>query len=391
MSLLKQILVDRLGRRRDLYAWRNDQPPLEVKPGARVCLLHLDGRLGDAVINSAIASAFERHHPSMELWIGTTPAYLDYWSSHPFVKRAVTLRPTAQRSGVFRFKEIGTLARPFKGVFDIVVYFDPFVQLDTFYLLDLLQAKSVVGFSKPHYQLFDYSLPDRQFDIEKEHITARIERLLRLFGISSPYREFPNHVPTTPESDAKAEELMTGSNASGSRILFNAYGGGADKTFNGESIQRILGMLFAQQPDLTVFLSLPLDHGKIDGFERGSLEIYGGRVKILYPARELSVLFSCVRKVDGVLATDTAAGHIGAAMDKPLLTFFHDISFGPIAWRPFSNRCEVVVSRGGRDVNDQDWALVPRSISGFLDRVENQRQSNKTGIRSESTHRNPAG
>jgi ADP-heptose:LPS heptosyltransferase len=361
--MLKQVLVDWLGKRRDLYAWRVYQAPLDVHQGARVCLLHLDGRLGDAVLNSAVVSAFQRHHPSMELWVGTTQAFVGYWSSHPFVKRAVVLRPTGVRTGARRFWEIAQVAKPFQGVFDIAVSFDPFVQLDTFFLLHLLQAKKVVGFAKPQYRLFDYSLVDSQFEIEREHITSRIERLLRTFGIDAPFGEFQQHVPTTPESDLKAAKLM-GEPAPGTRsVMLNTYGGGRDKTFTRESTQRILDLLFAANEHLTVYLNLPTEDSA------PVLDRYCGRVRALLPVCDLPVLFSCLRRVDGILTPDTSAGHIGAALGKPILCFFHDIAFGPGVWRPFSEQCEVLVSRGGTDVNDQDWPEVPRAIDRFLSRV----------------------
>ena len=343
MQTLKNLLIDRLGRRQDGYGWREFETALDMEAVRTLCLLHTDAKLGDAIVNSLLVDAFAKARPEIEITIGTTQAFAPYWDAHPAVERTVVF-PDRDKGGPFgRLRGVRDAAEPWKGRFDILVSFDSYAQLDNFALIDALRPKRVIGFNKGPYRLFDISLDDARHGIQRRHISSRLEWLLKTFRIDLPLAELEFHVPF-----GSLEEKEVDSVAQGPRpwMLLNSYGAAASRSLTPASVGRMLEIL--EWPG-TVFLSVPA--GKEGEFALGD-----PRVVVIPPLSGFTALFALVARMDAVVSPDSAVAHIAAAFDLPQICLFKDRVYNPVVWRPMSERCEVVLSQGGEDVNDLDWA-----------------------------------
>ena len=149
--------------------------------------------MGDTIINSALLDGIRKVYPNLPILVFATEAMASYWESNPIVEQVVTLPLTGTRREVRR--ALKSLGQSFEGKIDVVLSFDPIPRLESFLLLDAMKAKVTVGLMKHEYRLFDISLIDVTYGIERKSIAARIENMLKLFRADSAYSDLSRHVP----------------------------------------------------------------------------------------------------------------------------------------------------------------------------------------------------
>ena len=343
MQLLKNLLVDRLGRRDDAFGWREFDDTLPMERVRSLCLLHTDAKLGDAIVNSLLVDALGKARPEVEITMGTTKAFAPYWEAHPAVARAIAF-PDRDRGGPFeRLRAARAAAAPWEGRFDVLVSYDSYAFFDTFALIDALRPERVVGFNKGPYRLFDLSLDDGRHGIQRRPIASRVEWLMKTLEIDLPLSDLAFHVPIGPGEQAEVAALVAGPRP---WLLLNTYGAAAPRSLTPDSVARALEIL--DWPG-TVFLSVPA------GKESEFAALAGPRVVVAPPLSGFMALFALVARMDAVVSPDSAVAHIAAAFDKPQVCLFKDRLYNPVVWRPMSDRCEVVLSTSGENVNDLDW------------------------------------
>ena len=353
MEFFKRLMTDRWGRRREDFDWRVYQTPRDLESVESVLVLHLNDKLGDALMISLLVDALAKARPGIPIAVGTTAGYVEYWGHHPRVSEVVVLpcsRKLGRRTGR-RVREARRAARTLRGRFDVAVSFEPYAKPDHFALLRGLAPQTIVGFNKHPYRLFDYSLEERRHGVIAESVATRTLRVMRVLGRQVALADLAFHVPFSPEDRLAVE---AGLPLGAPRLLFNVYGGTPYKSLTPASVAQGVAALRAAGHAGPIILSAP--EGASETFLR-ALRTAGLErdVSAINPMRDHSALFALVASVDAVVSPDTAVGHVAAALDKPQIVLFAEGGTVPIAWRPLSDRCESVVSTTGRDVNDLDW------------------------------------
>ena len=124
MSLLKNLLVDRLGERDDRFGWREKETALPEDEVRTLLLLQTDAKLGDALFTSLIVDGFRQARPELQVTMGTTAGFARYWELHPGV-HSVALFPDRDQGSLFtRLRSAKNAAAPWQGTFDALVSFD---------------------------------------------------------------------------------------------------------------------------------------------------------------------------------------------------------------------------------------------------------------------------
>ena len=357
MFFIKRLLVDHWGRRKDNFDWRVRQGPLDLNAVKSVLILHLNSKLGDSLVISLLVDAFARERPDLAIDVGTTSEYVEYWRRHPNVRAVETFpgsKRLMRRMGR-RISEARKAGISSKGRYDVVVSFEPYASPDHFALLRALAAPVVIGFNKLPYRLFTYSLEERRHTVplSASSVAMRTARVLEVFDREIDIRELAFHAPFY-EEDERAVRSLVETSVPGPKLLFNTYGASHEKRLSPASIAKAVREIRRAGHAGPIFLSVP---PRQEGVTMNSLQKEGLEtgVSTIKPVADFFKLFALVSAVDWVVSPDTAVGHIAAAFGKPQVCLFARQGTIPVAWKPFSDRCESVVSTSGKNVNDLQW------------------------------------
>ncbi len=345
MKFLKRMLVDAWGRRDDDFNWRRHTAPLDPKTVGSVLLLHLNDKLGDAVIDSLLVDAFAQHHPEISITMGTTKGFERYWRSHPHVRDVVLFPPSKGRSALGRAPAARRAGHALKGRYDLVVSFESFAQPDHFALLRALAPKTLVGFHKNRFRLFDYSLDEGRHGVEARPIGGKIRSIMRVLGDEIDLGRLRSHVPFGDEDTKAIRPVLDRLDVPGPRLLLHAYGSGPQKLLSPDSVRRLVEGLRQSGHQSPIWVGVP--EGRQGEYEATPL---GKDVVVTGPTGDLFGLIAFVAAMDLVVAPDTSVGHIAAALGKPQIVLFPGETNVPHVWRPLNDRCEVLVAPSGCSV-----------------------------------------
>ena len=358
MKFLKQMLVDVWGRRDDDANWRRHTVPLNPKTVGSVLMLHLNEKLGDAVIDSLLVDALARHHPAIPVSVGTTKGFERYWGSHPHVREVVVFPPSKGRSALSRVPAAQRAGRAVRGRYDLVVSFESFAQPDHFALLRALAPKTLVGFDKNRFRLFDFSLDEGRLGVEARPIVGKIASIMRVLGDEIDVSCLRGHVPLGPK-DAQAVQPILDCLPGGPRLLLHAYGSGPRKLLSPAVVARLVAQTREAGHAGPIWVGVP--EGRQGDYEAA----LGEGVAVIGPTNSLFTLIALVAAMDLVIAPDTSIGHIAAALGKPQVVLFPGEANVPRVWRPLNERCAVLVAPPGRSIESIDpteFALAARNL-----------------------------
>ena len=228
MKFLKRLLVDLWGQRDDDFNWRRHTVPLDPETIGPTLILHLNGKLGDAVIDSLLVDALARHRPEIPVSIGTTKGFEAFWRAHPHVRDVLVFPASKGRSALARVPAARRAGGVLRGRYDVVVSFESFAQPDHFALLRGLAPRILVGFHKNRFRLFDYSLDEGRHGVEARPVVGKVVSVMRVFGEEIEPTDLRPHAPFGPE-DEEAIRPFLDRLPGDPRLLMHAYGSGPQK------------------------------------------------------------------------------------------------------------------------------------------------------------------
>ena len=355
MKLFHPLLIDLIGLREDAWGWRGAQPTLDIHAVENVCLLSPANRLGDSIVLSLIVDALSTSRPSLPIIVCTAGAFEAYWASHPAVSEVIVL---PKSRSIFRsLSKVATqwrIGRRFRDRFDVLISVSGFNRPDHFALVRGMGARTTVGFNKLQYRLFDYSIDERTHGGECQPVHFKTASIMRLFGIEVSVKGLAAHLPFSPEDERAAERIVDRLRSPGPRLLLNAYGKSGTRVLSPASVVRLIEEIRRAGFVGPVFVSVPGE--RVEEYESAlSQQQCRSPLEVVGPQEDLGVLFAFVAAMDVVVSTDTAVGHIAAALSKPQIALFSRAGNLPVVWRPLNDRCVSVVSRVHEDVNGVDW------------------------------------
>ena len=355
MKLFHPLLIDLIGRRRDAWGWRTLQPKLDIHAVENVCLLSLANRLGDSIVLSLLVDALAESRPDLPITVCTARAFEAYWASHPAVREVVVL---PRSRSIFRsLSKVATqwrIGRRFRDRFDVLISVSGFSRPDHFALVRGMGARTTVGFNKLQYRLFDYSIDERTYGVDCRAIHFKTASVMRLFGIEVSVQGLAAHLPFGSEDERAARRVVDRLRSPGPRLLLNVYGASRNRILSPASAVRCVAEIRRAGFVGPIFVSAP--GSRVEEYESALSQTQRcSPVEVIGPHEELGTLFAFVAAMDVVVSTDTAIGHIAAALLKPQVALFSRGGSLPIVWRPLNDRCTSVVSSVNEDVNGIDW------------------------------------
>ena len=349
---MRNLLIDLLGRRDDSLDWRGNRPPLDLGAVESVCILHHNHKAGDAILLSLMVDALARARPGLRILVGSSASFAPYWRTHPDVAEVIAFDAGNRRSGPARLLHELRAARRWRDRLDVVLSFHSFARVEHFALLRALRPRTIVGFNKDAYRLFDYSLEEHRYGVDLAPVAAKATSVMRLFGRDTDLGDLRPHLPYGPEETREAEAALSVLSPKGPRILLNAYGSGREKLLTPPTIREMVLALRRASPEGSILVSVP--SGLEPEYRRALAERPGEPTAVIGPLGGLSALCALVAAVDAVVSPDTAVGHIAAAMGKAQICLFARRGNIPTIWRPLNPRCAVLVTTRANDVNAYD-------------------------------------
>ena len=347
-TALRGLLLDWLADRDDRCYWRQAFTGLQIQPSATVCLWQPDGKLGDAVILSALVAAIAEQRPDVQLKLVCSSGLVSYWREIKGLKAVVDHADGAHKS------TSATL-----GPVDVFISLETFLSIDTVKVLRALRPGTAIGFSVAQYRLFDIALSDLTYAFPRRHIGSRLDNLCELLALDAP--------TPGPHLAAAARHHLTPRVAcppSSDRVFLNTMGAASHRCLNPDSVEAILRACDQLRPGIEVIVSVATPER--DAWERRIRSTHGPQVKLAPANLGLWELIGLVAQCPIVITPDTAIGHIGAAVGSAVCVFYADAHYNPIVWHPRTDRLVNVMPRVAGDVNNFETTELPQRLQALF-------------------------
>jgi len=339
---LRACWADWLGHREDRYYWRQQTDVVTLPSEARVCLWQPDGKLGDAIVTATLVHSLRVQRPDLKLVVVCDPGLISFWQGLQGVEDALPEDQWMQlKAGVGR------------SPLHAFVSFETFVSVSTLRALRALQPKVAIGFSVAQYQAFTHSLVDLTYSFPRRHITERLRHVCEVLSL-----DYLAASDVATCAAAATSELSASLPADRPVVYLNALAAAAHRSFNTQALLWIVAQIQAHSPSALILLNAGDD-------VRSQLAQQLGMPQVQWmPQTRLSTwqLVHLVSRCDGLISTDTALGHIGAAVNKPLAVFYADKHYNAVVWRPMSAYAQLVLPTEAGDVSRLDHAAAQQAI-----------------------------
>lgn len=338
-NFTRRILFDTLGQRRDNTMWRLRVEPIDVRSCGSLLLLNLDGKLGDAVLQSSLLGAVRGRAPECRLTVITTGALAEYWRACEIADRVYVVPSRTEAATHARLLALRRLASSRDvGSTDVALCLDPIPMIDYFAFLRWLRPRAALGLSVPHYALFRISIPDPIIEVPRRHAGERIVRMLAALDVE---QSLEGLLPLLPRSTRGLIEK--GGAAPNRRTIFvNGFGASVTRTFSVGQIAALLRVLLARGQEVLL---------NANAEQRAAPELHGLfgdagiQVRLFDQTAGICALFDAVAASAAVVTPDTGVVHVAAAARVPVVVAYDDVDFNPICWRPLTDRAVSIVPR----------------------------------------------
>jgi ADP-heptose:LPS heptosyltransferase len=340
-TVLRRIALDWLGRRRENAMWRLHVKRIDVRQCDTMVLLSLDGKLGDAIIQSSLVRAVSAANPRCAITVLTTERLGEYWGGCDGVASVRTVSSRSDAPVVRRVRELLRLAGiPALGGVDLLISLDPIPMIDYFAFVRRARPRAAIGLSATQYSIFDVSVADPIFEAPKQHAGERIVRTLAAIGLPVHLDSLRSLVPRDVRTTRSA--AGTGEARPVERLFLNGFGASVNRTFSARQLTDVARAFLVKYPRLQVVLN-------VDQAQRNSAEMrqlcveYPAQVTLLAPDATVLLLFQAIADADAVLTPDTGVSHVAASTSTPLVVVFDDVEFNPVCWRPLTVKAVCLV------------------------------------------------
>lgn len=300
-------------------------------------------RIGDVLLSLPVATLLKETYPQARLTFMVQPVVSPLLEGHPSMDQVLVCDPKTLKSG----RGILQLAREVREK-----KFDLAVVLQTSFPIALVLALARVPLriaprSKIHSYLFYHrTLRQRRSEVKQHEAQYNLD-LLRLIGISSK-RELKSEIQISSDSIGQAGQwLKTQGWQKNQQPLIAIHPGMRGSALNWPErnyVEFITGLL---EKGASVLLTFgPEERSLYDRFQ----ERFAQKKQVFFfqgggaETTSTSFLAALYSHAQAVVAPSTGPLHIGAALGKPVLSFYSPVRVQSVQrWGPLSNQAQVLV------------------------------------------------
>lgn len=281
-----------------------------------------DGKLGDAIVNTAFVDGVLQLEPDAELHALASDVSANFWQMDRRIRKVWLYR---NPSLIQAFKTSLSIRRE---RFDYVVTWKERFRSEKTRLLLKLAAPV-------HGTLYEEG---RQPDGHVPHAIRKCEESLRLiYGSRATRLKLRYRLGIEPDW---SPEVTSQWPATGEVILFNMFSAVPRKTLPTDEAAAVLRGLAKVAPQATICLSCT-NQTKMNA--QRAADAAGVACHLVNTDGNLRGLISFCQRANLIVSTDTALIHIASALEKPLLGLYLNDPAKVAEWSPFGEHCAVVV------------------------------------------------
>jgi ADP-heptose:LPS heptosyltransferase len=342
--------------------WRVDVRPVDIRHCKVLVLLGLDGKLGDAVLQSALVREIADAAPSCRILVATTRAISSYWQSCAGVAGVFIVPSRSEASTRARLSALRALSRiPELSAVDVALAFDPIPMLDYFCFIRWLMPRVAIGLSVLQYELFDISIVDPILEVPRKHAGERIVRVLSALGVTRTLADLSSLVPPSTQ----AALAMDKPGPAMRRIFLNGFGASPTRTFSCSQLVEVSRSLLAMDPGICVVINASADQRGNPDLRR-LLGEHADRLSLFQSDGTVCALFDAVAACGAVLTPDTGVAHVAAAVQVPVVVAFDDVDFNPVCWHPLGRRVICLVQDQPQGISRIDVGRLVQGLEASL-------------------------
>lgn len=305
----------------------------------KVLFFSHDGKLGDAVVNTAFVAALKGWNPRCEIHVTTAGPTTAFWQAD---ERITQIWPLPRRNWC-DIVRLGLALRR-EGICHIVTW---------------LRARS-----EKNRVLLWLAAPRQVVDLRDFNagpIRPRIEACgAALAQIGVPVRPLSYDVRLAALSPAAAA-----GRPDCAFILVNLFAADMERNIDNETGVLLLRKLRMAMPGAVLGV---LCNGV--SIERAQAAVHqAGTGEIVNCDADLTRLFSVCRQADAVISTDTSVVHIASAFNTPVVGIYQNDGVKPLQWGPRGPATAIVLSASAQDVQGFDVDEVVAHVLAFRRRA----------------------
>jgi ADP-heptose:LPS heptosyltransferase len=288
----------------------------------KILIFSHDGKLGDAVVNTAFVDGVLQLDPAAELQVLVSGTTAGFWA----------LDRRIRKTWMFENPPLGEALRTSLALrrerFDYIVTWKERFRSE--------KTRLMLWLAKPSRGIL---YEEGRVPGTVSHAVRKCQESLRLI-----YGE--RAAAITPRYRLGLELEQPGAfagqlPAQGEVILFNMFSAEKPKTINPDDGARVLVGLARLAPQAALCTSCV---NATEAAARAAIGKAGVRCALINTEKDLQRLILLCARADLIVSTDTSLIHIASALDKPVLGIYLNDPEKAVQWAPLASRAEAVVS-----------------------------------------------
>lgn len=287
------------------------------KPARKVLFFSHDGKLGDAIVNTAFVAGLARHDPSCEIHATVAGVTAAFWAQDTRLARLWMLGRgwgDAIRTGLALRRER----------FDCIVTWQRMRSEKNRVLLWLARPARVIDLH----------------EFNRAGVVHKIEacnEALRQAGVIVEQVELAYDVRIAPRSEQVDAQFPPGQEV----IAINLSAADSERNVSRDDAVALLRGLQVAAPAAALCV-MCIDCSAAAAF--AAVEA-SGTGQVINCEGNLNQLFRLCERADVVISPDTAVIHIASAFDTPVVGIYQDNGVKPVQWGPRSSAHAIVLSQ----------------------------------------------
>lgn len=295
-----------------------------------ILIIRNEGTVGDVIVYSSLIEKLSLIGFQVDLLL--TESNKIVVENNPYIRNVYISRNLSTEEFLKSFDHFiskKTIAELKENNYDLVI--DPCLEFPVhrMKLLKDINAKSVLGFNKPHdIKCYSKSI---NFDNLNNHITESVRLIACTLGIneftSIPYKL---KIPTKIKSEVKA--FLHNLNGD-KNVLINIFAGNKERCLSQDQLSLLIDKILEKNNKIRIVL---LDH-------LNKINIIMNHSVVINPFKTIHHVMALISECDLIITPDTSIVHISAAWEKPLISIYKDVDDNNTLWAPGYNNASQLI------------------------------------------------
>lgn len=289
----------------------------------KVLFFSHDGKLGDAVVNTAFVAGVRALEPDAQIDVLASSASIDFWHLHRDIRKVWKF----QNPGVSEALKTAWAIR--REHYDYVVTFKKQERFTS------EKTRTLLALAKPTEGII--AEEGRSNGVVQHAVHKSLDSLRAIFGNAA--ETMPLHYDLGFESKPATD--LDPADGKSNVVLVNLFAAQPNRTVDTAVAAELLRGLNAALPDCQLYLLCTSETLA----QAQEAQVGSGMVcRLVDTQMDFERLIAVCARADLIISPDTSLVHIASALGKPVLGIFQDDGIKSIEWAPRTTRSAIVIA-----------------------------------------------